>query len=150
MQFNSFQYIFLLFITVGIYYLLPLLGQKLLLVIVSFGFYMAWNVKYSLLMATVILLTYFAAIFMIKKPQYKRLLFFGSLLSVLGLLFYFKYFNFFLDTLNQVFGANFSMLNIILPVGISFYVFQSIGYLADVYTNNEECEKKPFELCAIY
>ena len=141
MQFNSFQYIFLLFITVGIYYLLPLLGQKLLLVIVSFGFYMAWNVKYSLLMATVILLTYFAAIFMIKKPQYKRLLFFGSLLSVLGLLFYFKYFNFFLDTLNQVFGANFSMLNIILPVGISFYVFQSIGYLADVYTNNEECEK---------
>ena len=141
MQFNSFQYLIMLFATVGVYYCLPLLGRKILLLAVSFAFYMAWNVKYSLLMAAVILITYWAARLVVERPRYKRVFLLAGLGSVLGLLFYFKYFNFFLDTVNRLFGTGFSLLDILLPVGISFYVFQSIGYLADVYTNSEEYEK---------
>lgn len=140
MQFNSFEYIFLLFATVGVYYCLPLLGRKLLLLAVSFGFYMAWNAKYSLLMAAVILVTYFAARFMVKLPRFKKPALWGGLACVLGLLFYFKYFNFFISSVNGLFHTNFSALDIILPVGISFYVFQSIGYIADVYVDPSEYE----------
>ena len=141
MQFNSFQYLIMLFVTVGIYYCLPLTARKVLLLVASFGFYMAWNAKYSLLMAAVILITYLAAVCMIRWPKRKKAALLVGLACVLGLLFYFKYFNFFLDTVNQLFGTSFSLWNIILPVGISFYVFQSIGYIADVYTDPREYEK---------
>ena len=59
-------------------------------------------------------------------------------LLVLGI---FKYFNFFTENFSKIFGIQYTTLNIILPIGISFYIFQSISYLADVYTEKIECEK---------
>ena len=141
MEFNSFAYIGFLALVACVYYLLPLLGRKILLVAASFVFYMAWNAKYSLLMLAVILITYAAAVGLVQLPRYRRLFFYTALTLVLGLLFYFKYFNFFIDTLNHVFALHLDFLNVLLPVGISFYVFQAVGYLVDVYRDDNACER---------
>lgn len=71
----------------------------------------------------------------IKKPIRILLMIFG-IAENLGLLFYFKYRNFFFENVNMVFGTDFTMLNIILPLGISFYTFQIISYLADSYSGD--------------
>lgn len=63
------------------------------------------------------------------------------LVCVLGFLFYFKYLNLFIETINTLFRSSFDLLNIILPVGISFYVFQSLGDVIDVYRNPDACER---------
>ncbi len=68
-----------------------------------------------------------------KKISSKRLFLVFSLSINLGLLFYFKYCNFFIDNINTVFGLDISMAKIILPIGISFYTFESITYVVDVY-----------------
>lgn len=65
-----------------------------------------------------------------------------SILSNLGLLFYFKYTNFFIEVSNQLFHAGFSPLHLLLPVGISFYTFENISYTIDVYRGEFEPEKK--------
>jgi len=68
----------------------------------------------------------------------------GLLTSVtinLGILIYFKYSNFFLDSFNQVAGTTFSIKEIILPIGISFYTFQTMSYTIDVYRKNVPCQK---------
>ncbi|MDZ7764049.1 MAG: MBOAT family O-acyltransferase [Melioribacteraceae bacterium] len=76
------------------------------------------------------------------QVQTKRKLFLVvSLVMNLGILGYFKYTNFFLDTLNQIGAGNFDMLDIFLPVGVSFFTFQSMSYTIDIYRRNLEPEK---------
>lgn len=71
MQFNSIQYIVFLFGVVVLYYLLPLLPHKVLLVAASFAFYMAWNAKYLLPMPAVIGITYLSALLIVQRPAHK-------------------------------------------------------------------------------
>lgn len=141
MQFNSIKYLVFLFAVVALYYLLPLKARKLLLLAASFAFYAAWNAKYLLLLVAVIGVTYAAARGMVGLPRWKKPFFAGGLALVLALLFYFKYLNFVVETVNALFGSRFAAWDILLPVGISFYVFQSIGYLMDVWQDADACEK---------
>lgn len=141
MQFHSFQYIIYLFGVTALYYLLPLRARKLLLLAASFVFYAVWNAKYLLLMLAVIGVTYAAALGIVKYPRRKKPVFAACLTAVLALLFYFKYLNFVIETVNALFRSRFALWEILLPVGISFYVFQSLGYVIDVFQDPNACEK---------
>jgi len=72
------------------------------------------------------------------RSTFAKLLLAASLLEGLGLLFFFKYTNFFLDNINRIFGAELQPLNLMLPIGISFYTFQILSYVVDVYRGNSE------------
>jgi D-alanyl-lipoteichoic acid acyltransferase DltB (MBOAT superfamily) len=78
------------------------------------------------------------AIFRQQDRRKKKLLLICSIVFNLGLLFYFKYTNFFIDTINNLFSAGFNPLNILLPVGISFYTFENLSYTIDVYRGHFE------------
>ncbi|HMO62879.1 MAG TPA: MBOAT family O-acyltransferase [Ferruginibacter sp.] len=82
------------------------------------------------------------AIFRAKSKQGKLLLLIVSIFFNLGLLFYFKYTNFFIACSNEFLGTNFNLLNILLPVGISFYTFENLSYTIDIYRGQFEPARK--------
>lgn len=141
MRFNSFEYIFLLVATVCVYYLLPHKARRIMLLASSFAFYAGWNAKYLLLMFAVIIITYIAAILIVRYDAKKKPIMITAVLTLILLLFYFKYLNFVIHSINYVLHTEFDLWNIVLPVGISFYIFQSIGYVVDVYRDSSKCEK---------
>jgi alginate O-acetyltransferase complex protein AlgI len=107
------------------------------LVLASFYFYAYWLPAYTLLLAASIAFNYALGVYMsacdaAHQARRKRLLVFAvaANLTTLG---YFKYANFFLDTLSEVSGRHLGSLGVILPIGISFFTFTQIAYLADVY-----------------
>lgn len=111
------------------------------LLIASYFFYMTWNAKLVSLVLLSTLIDYFLArgIASSEDPRRRKLLLTGSIVSNLGILAVFKYTNFFLDSAGAgaaLFGWNLSlpMLHIALPIGISFYTFQSMSYTLDVYS----------------
>ncbi|ERN52050.1 MBOAT family O-acyltransferase [Alkalihalophilus marmarensis] len=140
MLFNSYVFIFaFLPITVLIYYLLNYAKQtntaKLWLVGSSLFFYSWWNIIYLPLILASMIFNYLVGTKlgkMEKSRSSKRLLTFGIIANV-ALLGYFKYADFFIQNVNLVSGANFSMLNLALPLAISFFTFQQIAYLVDAY-----------------
>jgi alginate O-acetyltransferase complex protein AlgI len=110
--------------------------KHIVLLTASYIFYAYWDVRFLLLL---IFQTYISYLFAIKiehtidRQKAKRWMTFGVSIS-LSLLGFFKYFNFFVGSFAHTFGINsFGALNIILPVGISFYTFQALSYLIDVY-----------------
>lgn len=122
--------------------------QNLFILIASLFFYSCWNVKFLSLIIISILVDYFVGIKIEDaENKLKRKLYLGcSLLINLGVLITFKYFNFFIDSfqdLCSIFGlkTHITSLNIILPVGISFYTFQTLGYSLDVYFRKIKAEK---------
>ena len=82
-----------------------------------------------------------------KRPE--KLFLFLTVAANLLLLFYFKYFDFTIATVNQIFKTGFSLRNIVLPIGISFFTFQAMSYTIDVYRNKAGVQKNPFKL-ALY
>ncbi|SEA34679.1 D-alanyl-lipoteichoic acid acyltransferase DltB, MBOAT superfamily [Oribacterium sp. KHPX15] len=82
-----------------------------------------------------------------KRPE--KLFLFLTVAANLLLLFYFKYFDFTIATINQIFKTGFSLRNIVLPIGISFFTFQAMSYTIDVYRNKAGVQKNPFKL-ALY
>lgn len=147
MLFNSIGFIVFLILVFGIYHIIPGKFRLSVLLISGFYFYMSWNYKYGLLLAGVVLLSYFGALFIERKPVYQRkIILLGCIVIDIFLLFVFKYSNMLLETIygvKSILGqtGQIPVLNIILPVGISFYIFQSMGYLLDVYWNKIEAEK---------
>ena len=147
MNFNSIQYLIFLPITLLLYFLLPKKLKNPLLLCASYAFYMCWNPGYALLMLFSTAVTYLCSILMDRQWLGKRKLWLlSSLLLNLAILFFFKYFNFFTVTLNQFFAllglqATAPTLNVLLPVGISFYTFQALGYTMDVYRKDIAAER---------
>ena len=140
MLFNSLQFLIFFPIVVSIFFLLPQKRRWILLLIASYYFYMCWKVEYIILIITSTLIDYFVAQKMAAlKEKFKRkkwLLI--SLFSNLGILFGFKYFNFvnanvqaLFDNFNIFYGV--PAFDVLLPVGISFYTFQTLSYTIDVY-----------------
>ena len=142
MIFNSFE--FLLFLAV-VYILYWFIGykksnwQNLLLLVASYFFYAWWSWKFLLLLLLSTLMDYLFA-FSIASGNKKKSIFYlwVSVISNLGILAIFKYYNFFATEFHRIFallGFNigFPLLNIILPIGISFYTFHGLSYLFDVY-----------------
>lgn len=113
---------------------------------------MAWKPEFALLILFSTVVDYFCAKFIdTAATKLKRKLFLGISLSMnLGLLFYFKYFNFFIDSIvNSISTNQFNTLDIILPVGISFYTFQTLSYTIDVYRGQQRVENN-FITFALY
>jgi alginate O-acetyltransferase complex protein AlgI len=147
MLFNSIGYLFFLPITVLLYYALPFRWRWVLLLAASYFFYLIWRVEFVLVLMTATVVSYFAALQMGKLPNKKqrlRYLVFSIVIN-LGMLIFFKYLGFLTDIVNQIgiTGKNniIPFYSILLPIGISFYTFQTIGYTIDVYRGVIKPEK---------
>lgn len=148
MLFNSIKFAIFLPIVFVMYWMLPHRFRWMILLISSYYFYMSWNVKYVLLIFTTTVVSYTAAIFLqnAKNQKKKRIILTASLIICLGILLVFKYWGFVFETINNLLSF-FSIqthpitLSLILPVGISFYTFQTLGYVFDVYKGRIRAEK---------
>lgn len=148
MNFNSFEFLIFLAIVLVLYFVLPHKFRWIILLIASYYFYMSWNATLVFLIFGTTLVSYMAALFMekTKNEKVKKLLLILTLAVCLGVLAFFKYANFFIgsviDFLN-LFKMNLDgfALNIILPVGISFYTFQTLSYVIDVYRGAYKAER---------
>lgn len=158
MSFNSIDYLVFFPIVVLLYFVLPKKIRMYWLLAASYYFYMSWNIKYGLLILFCTVLTYICGLALEKakrnfggkrQKSLKIAIIFSSLIINLGLLFYFKYINFIINNLNNIFhkigiDVQYPNYDIVLPVGISFFIFQAIGYTVDVYRDETKAEKNPF------
>lgn len=138
MTFVSFEYLFLLVVSVFAYHLLPWRARIVLLVSASYLFYAYWKPYYAWVIAGTTVVDYLAGLGLdrAEQPRSRKLLLSASLTANLGALAFFKYTNFALDVLQPLLSAAAvpaSTLDIALPVGISFYTFQAMSYTIDVY-----------------
>lgn len=149
MLFNSWQFIFFFVIIFFLYYSVPYRWRTILLLAGSYTFYMAWKWEFAFLMLAVTTVNYFTGKKINQahcKKLKKRWLTVALVLSLAPLV-YFKYANFFIDNfifLLEELGlkGNFTYLNVILPVGISFFTFQALSFSFDVYNNKVRPESR--------
>ena len=148
MQFNSWAYLIFLVVVLTIYHRLYRKQQNVLLLIASYFFYCAWDWRFSalIIISTVVDYACGGRIYVSNSVKVKRCFLWLSLFANLGLLAVFKYFNFFLDNLYLLINgigvdANRLNLHIILPIGISFYTFQTLSYSIDIYREKIEPSK---------
>lgn len=143
MSFNSVQFLIFFPIVILVLFLVPRKVRKYWLLIASYYFYMCWNVKYSALLLFSTIATFFTGILLgkAKTTKAKKLSVALCIVINLGILFVFKYINFTILNINSLFGSNFNTWDILLPVGISFYTFQALGYIIDVYRGNIEPQR---------
>ena len=141
MQFNSLQFMIFFPIVVVGYFVIPDKHKNKWLLALSYYFYMCWNAVYALLIFFSTFSTWICGNF-VDKPNARestRKLFLGINVTVnLLILFFFKYYGMFADLVSRLFGAvgiavQLPALSVLLPVGISFYTFQALGYSIDVY-----------------
>ena len=158
MLFNSIHYLFFFPVVVLLYFTIPKKCKMYWLLGASYYFYMSWNPKYGLLLFSSTFITWLCglAIERIKKSDSikrqglaKNLVISLSLAANFGALFYFKYINFFTNNINSLFAklgisVQYPTFDILLPVGISFFVFQATGYTIDVYRDEMRAEKNFF------
>jgi D-alanyl-lipoteichoic acid acyltransferase DltB (MBOAT superfamily) len=148
MQFNSLEYILFFMLMIFVYHTIPHRHRWKLLLAGSYYFYMCWKVEYVVLIVLSTVVDYWAAIRMsekIDKEERKPFLYL-SLLINLGLLFFFKYYNFVsanVETLFSQFNIFYDIkeFDLLLPVGISFYTFQTLSYSIDVYRGQTKAER---------
>ncbi len=147
MVYSSYVFIFLFLpIVLGGYFALQNLKselyQRLFLIVASLVFYGYNNIKYVPLIVLSIIINYIIAV-LIQVLSTKRALFWRILL-IIGILFnilllgYYKYYNFFIENINALFGIDFALKNIFLPLGISFFTFQQLSFLLSVYKGEEK------------
>lgn len=151
MLFSSLTFLFIFLPTVlAVYYILPAKAKNIWLLAASLAFYFYGEPKYLLLMLAIITISYIFGILTEKAngTMRKLALAFSVILS-LSALIYFKYTDFFISAVNSVFATNIDLLGIALPIGISFFTFQSISYNIDVYRGDVPAQKNPINL-ALY
>ena len=133
---------------------LKMLLKNISLLVLSLIFYAGGGLKYVLLMVASILGNYLIAILIAncqqkEQPKLKKMWLILGIIFNLGLLGFFKYFTFVMRVFKSITGLNFSIMKIILPVGISFFTFQAISYIVEVYKGKVECQKNFINL-ALY
>jgi alginate O-acetyltransferase complex protein AlgI len=149
MHFCSLQYLLFFALVFGTYWLLPWNRARVwLLLAASFYFYASWNHWLACIVCATTLMDYLIARGMdaAESRRVRRVLLVFSLVMNLGLLCYFKYVNFFLESLQAALAAagmsaQFRLLDVILPIGISFYTFEAINYTIDVYRRKIRAER---------
>lgn len=145
MVFSSILFIFrFLPIAMGIYFLTPKKLKNLSLLILSLIFYSWGEPRYFLLMIASIFVDYFISINIEKNNKNKKikiLLLAISIIFNVGILFFFKYINFFIENINSIFNISLNNVKITLPLGISFYTFQTMSYTIDVFLGKVKAEK---------
>ena len=149
MVFSSFTFLLLFLpITLILYYIIPSKKKNwrnLILLIMSLVFYAWGEPVYILLMILSIIVNYIFGIF-IDKFKYKKIILIFAIIFNIGLLFFYKYTDFLINNLNSIFNLEISHLKLSLPIGISFYTFQILSYVIDVYQNKVEVQKNVFTL----
>lgn len=155
MLFNSLNFLIFFPIVTAMYFLLPYRFRVLWLLAASCYFYMAFIPMFILILAFTITVDYFAGIAIAGAEGKRRKQFLlASIIANVGALFIFKYFNFFnanLSALADFLHWSYSLeaLSLVLPIGLSFHVFQSLSYTIEVYRGNQKPEKN-FLIVAIY
>ena len=143
--FNSslFLGLFLVFYLVYIFTKKHVHFRTVYVTLFSLFFYYKAGGNYFVLLILSSVLDYFFAgqIYKAQKPAARKFFLAVSMITNLGILFYFKYTNFLIDSFNAIFQSNFALMDIILPVGISFYTFQTMSYTIDVYRREIEPAK---------
>ncbi len=152
MLFNSIHFLCFFPVVVLIYFAVPQRAKNLWLLAASYYFYMSWNPRYILLLLTSTVITYVCGRLLgrYRSLRARRTILVSGLVSNLGILFYFKYFGFFMDSVNGLLQALHVQVidvpyDVLLPVGISFYTFQALGYLIDVYRGDTAPQKNFLE-----
>ncbi len=138
MLFNSLEFLVFLPVVLGLYYSLKPRAQNVMLVAASYFFYGWWDWRFCGLLAVSTVVDYACGLGIGAQPGRKKAWVTASVVVNLGILGFFKYFNFFIDSAGALLAragleANLPVLRIILPVGISFYTFQTMAYTLDVY-----------------
>ena len=144
MLFTTLNFVIFLIVVLTLFYVLPKLWRRYLLLAASLFFYMVWNAKFVVLILGLITIDYFAALWIVhKEGQARRTALLISLCANIGLLGYFKYTNFLRETFLPILHPGLAVrpLDIILPLGISFHTFQSISYVIDVYRGEQPAIK---------
>jgi alginate O-acetyltransferase complex protein AlgI len=155
MLFNSVAFLIFFPVVTTVYFLLPHRFRWMLLLTASCYFYMAFIPKYILILAVTITVDYFAGLGLEKfEGRKKRWILMASILTNIGMLAFFKYFNFAnenLASLAKFIGWNYPIHNlaIILPIGLSFHTFQSLSYTIEVYRGHQKAERH-FGYLALY
>jgi len=155
MLFNSYVFILLFFplCLLGFYALKRTndTWAKLWLIGFSLWFYGYFNIRYLCIMVFSIAFNYGMHCLIKKEKKKKKFFLITAITGNLMLLFYFKYFDFFIENINRVFGTSFLLQNILLPLGISFFTFQQISFLADTYRGElEECNLIDYVLFVVF
>jgi len=151
MLFNSLSFLLFLPIVFAVYWWVNKRGLQLqngLLLVASYFFYACWDWRFLFLLLFSTALDYFTGIQMVeaKNQGRKKFWFWLSIIVNLGFLGIFKYYNFFADSFAETlsglgFQANFWTLQVILPVGISFYTFHGLSYVIDIYKERIQPER---------
>lgn len=148
MVFNSLSFLIFFPIVTLAYFVLPRRVRPAWLLLASYYFYMCWNARYAVLIATSTLVTYACGLGIGKTNSKtgKKLVMAAGLAVNLGILGFFKYYGFFTDLLSRALGMvgvglHLPAFDVLLPVGISFYTFQALGYMLDVYFGKIKPEK---------
>lgn len=154
MLFNSVDFLIFFPIVVLVYFLIPQRFKYLWLLGASYYFYMSWNPMYALLMLASTIVSWIGGLFLSICGQHldkkasgtKKLCLTGCVVLNLGILFFFKYYTFAAINLEEIFtlfhiSLRMPAFDVLLPVGISFYTFQALGYLFDVYRGEIPAEK---------
>ncbi len=152
MVFSSIPFLFYyLPCVLALYYLMPTRGKNFILLLASLFFYAWGEPKYLLFMVLSILQSYVFGLLIEKYrgSSLARIFLAASVVFSLGLLGYCKYADFFLKSFNAVTGLSIPLLQIALPIGISFYTFQVLSYTVDVFRGQVEAQKNPVIL-ALY
>ena len=148
MLFTSIAFAIFFSLVFIIYWAVPHKFRWPLLLAVSCYFYVSWNPKYVLLILFTTAVSYAAGLILdgCESPQKKRITLAAALISCLGVLVFFKYFNFISESISSFLGLfaikiNPIIVKVTLPVGISFYTFQILSYVIDVYRGNIKAER---------
>ncbi len=154
MSFISMEFLLFVLVAVVGYYLIPKRFQWVWLLAFSYLFYLSSGIKVLFFLLFTTGTTYLAGMLMDKitecqdktyiKRKKRRILVLTLVLNF-GILSFLKYINFTIENINIVFGSSFGPRNLLLPLGISFYTFQSMGYLLDIYWGKYKAEKNPFK-----
>lgn len=142
MVFSSITFLFyFLPVVLLFYFITPKKGKNIILLLASLFFYFYGEPKYIIVLLSSCILNYYFGKWIEKDKKHAKLYLIINLLINFGALFYFKYFNFFLETINQVFHSEIELLSIVMPIGISFFTFQATSYTIDIYRRKVKSAK---------
>ena len=158
MLFNSIDFLIFFPVVTLLYFVLPRRVRWVWLLLASYYFYMSWNPRYAVLIALSTVITWASGLLIDRaaalpdehaRVRRKKLWVALSFVSNLAILFFFKYYGFFAANVNGLFGLaglrlRAPALDVVLPVGISFYTFQALGYTVDVYRGEVAPCRNPF------
>lgn len=139
----TFIYIFLPLVLL-FFYITPEKYRRIILLIFSLIFYSSEKSSFVFLMILCIIMSYFFGILIEKFNN--KIIFFLSLIVIISPLIYFKYTNFLIENINKIISSDMKRINVIMPIGISFYTFQIISYLADIKMKRINAEKNIINL----